>query len=96
MIEKYSKPSAILGIVCAFTIFLSYEFAPDQPEGITVFILQLLFFTSIITGVLSLIFSYVARRHKEDGFLKNIAPFILLLIATVFAISFLGIIVSFI
>jgi hypothetical protein len=57
--------------------------------------LQLLFFTSVITGVLSLVFTFLAHRKKEKGFLKNIAPAILLSILFVFALSLLGIIVSF-
>ncbi|WP_421378159.1 hypothetical protein ACOJQI_12275 [Bacillus salacetis] len=96
MLEKFSKPSAILSIVCALTLFLSYELAPEKPEGWIVIILQLLFFTSLITGVISLVLSFLAHRNKEKGFLKNVAPTILVVILAVFALAFIGIIVSFI
>ena len=56
--------------------------------------LKIIFFTSIITGVLSLIFSYLAFKNKEAGFLKKIAPIIILLILLVFVLSFIGIVVS--
>lgn len=87
MNEKYAKPSAILSVVCALTLYLSYEMAPDQPEGLIVFILQFLFFSSILTGILSIIFTFLAYRNNEKGFLKNIAPMIILSIAFVFALS---------
>ena len=76
MNEKYSKWSAILSIICAMTIFTSYAIAPQQPEGLMVVFLKVLFFTSIITGVLSLTFSYLGFKNKEEGFLKKIAPII--------------------
>ncbi|MFJ7994428.1 hypothetical protein ACIQY5_19925 [Peribacillus frigoritolerans] len=94
MNEKYSKWSAILSIICAITIFTSYAIAPQEPEGSMVVFLKILFFTSILTGVLSLIFSYLAFKNKEAGFLKKIAPIIILLILLVFVFSFIGIVVS--
>ncbi|MGM0846459.1 MAG: hypothetical protein ACQEUT_15900 [Bacillota bacterium] len=96
MNEKYSKPSALLSIVCALTLFLSYELAPARPEGMTVIILQVLFFTSVISGAASLVFTIMAHKKDEKGFLKNIAPTILFSILFVFALSVVGIIVSFI
>jgi hypothetical protein len=95
MKEKFSKPSALLSIVCALTLFLSYELAPDQPEGAIVRVLQALFYTAILSGLLSLIFSVMAHRRKEKGFLKNIAPLLLFLIVLVYALSLVGVIVSF-
>ncbi|RIW37411.1 hypothetical protein D3H55_05085 [Bacillus salacetis] len=95
MKEKFSKSSAISSVICALTLFLSYELAPDNPEGTIVIMLQVLFFTSIITGILSLIFSIMAHKRKESGFLKNIAPLILIMILLIIALSIAGIIVSF-
>ncbi|MEC0343722.1 hypothetical protein [Peribacillus frigoritolerans] len=94
MNEKYSKWSAILSIICAITIFTSYAIAPQEPEGSMVVFLKVLFFTSVITVVLSLILSYLAFKNKEAGFLKKIAPIIILLILLVFVLSFIGIVVS--
>lgn len=94
MNKKYSKWSAILSIICAITIFTSYAIAPQEPEGSMVVLLKILFFTFIIAGVLSLILSYLAFKNKEEGFLKKIAPIIILLILLVFALSFIGIVAS--
>ncbi|AMQ05414.1 MULTISPECIES: hypothetical protein [Sporosarcina] len=94
MNKKYSKWSAILSIICAITIFTSYAIAPQEPEGSMVVLLKILFFTFIIAGVLSLILSYLAFKNKEEGFLKKIAPIIILLILLVFALSLIGIVVS--
>ncbi|SES44197.1 hypothetical protein [Psychrobacillus sp. OK032] len=94
MNKKYSKWSAILSIICAITIFTSYAIAPQEPEASMVVLLKILFFTSIFAGVLSLILSYLAFKNKEEGFLKKIAPIIILLILLVFALSIIGIIVS--
>lgn len=94
MNKKYSKWSAILSIICAITIFTSYAIAPQEPEGSMVVLLKILFFTSIIAGVLSLTLSYSAFKNKEEGFLKKIAPIIILLILLVFALSFIGIVAS--
>ena len=94
MNKKYSKWSAILSIICAITIFTSCAIAPQEPEGSMVVLLKILFFTSIIAGVLSLILSYLAFKNKEEGFLKKIAPIIILLILLVFALPFIGIVVS--
>lgn len=77
---KYSKWSATLSIICAMTIFISYAIAPDEPEGLMVVFLKVSFFTFIITGVLSLVFSYLGFKNKEEGFLKKIAPIIIFLI----------------
>ena len=94
MNKKYSKWSAILSIICAITIFTSYAIAPQEPEGSMVVLLKILFFTFIIAGVLSLTLSYLAFKNKEEGFLKKIAPIIILLILLVFALSLIGIVVS--
>lgn len=94
MNKKYSKWSAILSIICAITIFTSYAISPPEPEDSMVVLLKVLFFTSIIGGVLSLILSYLAFKNQEKGFPKKIAPIIILLILLVFALSFIGIIVS--
>ena len=94
MNKKYSKWSAILSIICAITIFTSYAIAPQEPEGSMVVLLKILFFTFIIAGVLSLTLSYSAFKNKEEGFLKKIAPIIILLILLVFALSLIGIVVS--
>jgi hypothetical protein len=94
MNKKYSKWSAILSIICAITIFTSYAIAPQEPEGSMVVLLKILFFTSIIAGVLSLILSYLAFKNKEEGFLKKKAPIIILLILLVFALSLIGIVIS--
>ncbi len=59
MDKKYSKCSAMLSVICAITIFASYVIAPEQPEGMMVIFLKVLFFTSIPSGILSLIFSYL-------------------------------------
>ncbi|QDP41527.1 hypothetical protein [Radiobacillus deserti] len=80
---KYSKWSAILAMICAITIFASYAIAPKQPEGMMVVFIQILFFTAIITGLLSLICSYLGFRNKEKGFLKRIAPIIVAVILLV-------------
>lgn len=71
------------------TIFISYAIAPDEPEGLMVVFLKVSFFTFIITGVLSLFFSYLGFKNKEEGFLKKIAPIIILLILLVFALQLL-------
>lgn len=94
MNKKYSKWSAILSIIGTITIFTSYVIAPQEPVGSLVVLLKILFFTSIITGILSLPLSYLAFKNKEAGFLKKIAPILILLILLVFALSFIGIIVS--
>ncbi|MEK4714097.1 hypothetical protein [Sporosarcina sp. FSL K6-5500] len=94
MNKKYSKWSAVLSIICAITILTSYAIAPKEPEGSLVVLLKILFFTSIIAGVLSLTLSYSAFKNKEEGFLKKIAPIITLLILLVFALSFIGIVAS--
>lgn len=95
MIKKYSTWSAILSIICAITIFTSYTIAPKQPEGMMVVFIQILFFTSIITGLLSLIFSFLGFKKNEQGFLKLVAPLIVILILLVFLISFLLMVLSF-
>jgi len=92
---NYGKWSAILGVICALTIFASYAIAPKQPEGMMVVLLQVLFFTSIITGLLGLIFSFLGFRKKEKGFLKMIAPIIVILVILTFVISFVLMVVSF-
>ncbi|MBT2647632.1 hypothetical protein J7E52_12980 [Bacillus sp. ISL-34] len=94
MNEKYSKRSAILSIISAITMFIAYEFAPDKPEGMMVVFLKVLFFSSIITGVLSLVFSYISFKNKEEGFLKKVAPFIILLILLVFSFSIIGVVIG--
>ena len=96
MNKKYSKLSVLLSVICAITIFTSYAIAPKQPEGIMVVLIQALFFTSIISGLLSLIFSFMAFKKKEQGFLKMIAPIVVILILLVFVISFVLIVLSFI
>lgn len=95
MSNKYSKWSVILSVICAITIFSSYAIAPKQPEGMMVVLIQVLFFTSIITGLLSLIFSFAGFKKKEQGFLKMIAPIIVFLILLAFAVSFFLIVLSF-
>ena len=92
---KYSRWSAIFGLICAITIFSSYAIAPKQPEGPMVVFLQMLFFTSIITGLLSLVYSYIGFRNKEKGILKKIAPMIVGIILLVYIISFVGMVISF-
>ncbi len=92
---KYSKWSVILSVICAITIFISYAIAPKHPEGMEVVLLQVLFFTSIITGLLSLIFSYIGFKKKEQGFLKMIAPIIVILVILTFVISFILMALSF-
>ena len=94
--KKYSKLSVLLSVICAITIFTSYAIAPKQPEGIMVVFIQVLFFTSIITGLLSLIFSFLGFRKKEQGFLKMIAPIVVILILLAFVISFVLMVLSFI
>ena len=96
MNKKYSKLSVLLSVLCAITIFTSYAIAPKQPEGIMVVLIQALFFTSIISGLLSLIFSFMAFKKKEQGFLKMIAPIVVILILLVFVISFVLMVLSFI
>lgn len=91
---NYSKWSAALSIICAITIFASYAIAPDQPEGTMAILIKILFFASILTGIMSLIFSYVAYKNKEEGFLKKIAPIVIILIILIFFLSLIGIIVS--
>ena len=95
MNKKYSKLSVILGVICAITIFTSYAIAPKQPEGIMVVFIQVLFFTAIISGLLSLIFSFLGFRKKEQGFLKMIAPIIVILILLAFVMSFVLMVFSF-
>jgi uncharacterized membrane-anchored protein len=95
MDQKYSKWSAILSIICAITLFTSYAIAPRQPEGMIVLILKALFFTSIFSGILSLILSYLGFKNREKGFLKMIAPIVILLILLVFVFSFIAIVISF-
>ncbi len=95
MLKKYSNLSTILGIICVITIFTSYAIAPRQPEGAMVVVIQILFFTSIITGLLSLIFSFIGFKKKEQGFLKMVAPIIVILILLIFLISFLLMVISF-
>ena len=92
---KNSKWSAILSIICAITIFTSYAIAPEQPDGVIVVAIQVLFFTAIITAVLSLILSFLAFRKKEQGILKWVAPLLIVFILLVFFISFLLIVFSF-
>ncbi|AIF45058.1 MULTISPECIES: hypothetical protein [Bacillaceae] len=92
---NYGKWSAILGVICALTILASYAIAPKQPEGMMVVLIQVLFFTSIITGLLGLIFSFLGFRNKEKGFLKMVAPIMVLLVLLVFAFSFSAMIISF-
>ncbi|MFS0892247.1 hypothetical protein [Peribacillus frigoritolerans] len=94
MNEKYSKRFAILSIISAITMFIAYEFAPDKPEGMMVVFLKVLFFSSIITGVLSLVFSYISFKNKEEGFLKKIAPLIILLILLVFSFSIIAVVIG--
>ena len=95
MNKKYSKLSVILGVISAITIFTSYAIAPKQPEGIMVVFIQVLFFTAIISGLLSLIFSFLGFRKKEQGFLKMIAPIIVSLILLIFVMSFVLMVFSF-
>ncbi|CAM3294055.1 hypothetical protein FITA111629_14965 [Filibacter tadaridae] len=95
MNKKYSKWSVILSVICTITIFTSYAIAPRQPEGMMVVLLQVLFFTSIITGLLSLIFSFLGFKKKEEGFLKMIAPIIVILVLLAFVISFVLMVLSF-
>ncbi|QTN00681.1 hypothetical protein ERJ70_16115 [Sediminibacillus dalangtanensis] len=95
MNNSYSKWSAILAIICAAAIFASYAIAPKQPEGMMVVLIQVLFFTAIITGLLSLIFSFVGVRKKEPGYLKFVAPVIVCLVILTFLISFAIMVVSF-
>ena len=95
MNKKYSKLSVLLSVICAITLFMSYAIAPAQPEGIMIILIKALFFTSIITGVLSLIFSFVGYRKNEQGFLKIIAPLIIVLIITTFVLAFFLIVLSF-
>ncbi|ASK63893.1 hypothetical protein CFK37_17875 [Virgibacillus phasianinus] len=95
MHKTYSKWSVILSITCALTIFVSYAIAPRQPEGVMVVLIQVLFFTSIVTGLLSLIFSFIGFKKKEKGFLKMVSPIIIILILITFIISFIALAISF-
>ena len=95
MSGKYSKWSAILSVICAVTIFMSYEIAPAKPEGAIKIIIQLLFFTAIITGLLSLIFSFLGFKKKEKGFLKLVAPLLVGLVILTFLVSFILMVFSF-
>ncbi|SDM30057.1 hypothetical protein [Sediminibacillus halophilus] len=95
MNKPYSKWSAILAIIGAAAIFASYAIAPEQPEGMLVVLIQVLFFTAIITGILSLVFSFVGFRKNEPGYLKYIAPIIVCLVILTFLISFAIMVVSF-
>ncbi|UGB28756.1 hypothetical protein [Metabacillus sp. B2-18] len=94
MNKKYSKGAALLGVVCAITLFASYTIAPDQPKGIMIIILRALFFTSILSGILSLFFTSLSFKNKEDGFLKKVAPTILFLVLIILSFSMIGIIIS--
>ena len=92
---NYGKWSAILGVICALTIFSSYAVAPKQPEGMMVVLIQILFFTSIVSGILGLIFSFISFKKKEKGFLKMIDPIIVILVILTFVISFILTVFSF-
>jgi len=92
---NYGKWSAILGVICVITLSASYAIAPEQPEGMVVVQIQVLFFTAIITGLLGLIFSFLGFRKKEKGFLKMVAPILVLLVLLVFVLLFIGMIISF-
>ncbi|CDQ20267.1 hypothetical protein [Halobacillus karajensis] len=95
MIKKYSKWSVILSVICAATIFMSYEIAPTNPEGAMKILIQVFFFTAIITGLLSLIFSFLGFKNKERGFLKLVAPIIVVLVLLAFLFSFVLMVLSF-
>lgn len=94
MKKRYSIWSALLGVICIINLFASYAIAPDQPRGIMIILLRGLFFTSILSGILSLILTYLSFQNKEEGFLKKLAPIIILSILLMFALSIIGIIVS--
>ncbi len=91
---NYGKWSTISGIIFVLTLSAYYTIAPEQPEGIITVLIQVLFFTAIITGLLSLIFSFLGFRKKEKGFLKMVAPILVLLVLLVFAILFIGLIIG--
>ena len=95
MNQKYSTWSVISSIICALTLFMSYEIAPTKPEGAITILIQVLFFSAIITGLLSLVFSFLGFKNKERGFLKLLAPIIVVLILLVFIFSFVLMVLSF-
>ena len=94
MNKKYSKWSALLVVICTLTLIVTYAIAPDQPKGVMVILLKGLFFTSILSRILSVILNYLSYKNKEGGFLKKVAPIIILCILLLFTLSVIGIIVS--
>ncbi|WP_079478925.1 hypothetical protein [Halobacillus salinus] len=77
MKQPFSKWSAVLSIIAAVFFYMSYFIAPVNPEGSIVIVIQLLFFTSILAAVLSIIFSLIALIKKDRGFLKFVAPVVI-------------------
>ncbi|MBA2176094.1 hypothetical protein H0266_14450 [Halobacillus locisalis] len=80
MQKKFSMWSILLSVLGAITFYTSYAIAPVNPEGMIVLILQVLFFTSIIAAVLSILFSLWGFIRKEKGFLKLVGPIVIVFV----------------
>ncbi|WP_163970409.1 hypothetical protein [Oceanobacillus halotolerans] len=95
MKQPYTKWSVILSVICAITLFSSYILAPRQPEGVMAVLIQVLFFTAVITGLLSIIFNIISFIKKEKGPAKGIVPLIFGVILFIFVFSFIMMMLSF-
>ncbi|WP_156942512.1 hypothetical protein [Alkalihalobacterium bogoriense] len=91
---KYGKWSAILSIICGLGLLLSYVVASDTPAGLEYFYLTILFFGSILLGIVSLIFTVIAYVNKEKGFIKNVAPIVICFILLLYLLAFILMIIG--
>ncbi|WP_017726136.1 hypothetical protein [Halalkalibacterium ligniniphilum] len=92
---KYGKWSAILSIVCGLALLVSYAFASDYPKGLEYVLLVILFYGSIVLGVVSLILTVIAYKQKEIGFTKNVAPIVIGIILLIYLLTFVLIMIGF-
>lgn len=86
---NYSKWSAILSLICAVALFISYMIAPVEPKGIIAVIIAVLYFGAIIVGLISIVLSILAFKNRELGFLKFVAPIVVFVILVIYLLVFL-------
>ncbi len=91
---RFGKWSAVLSIFCGLGLLSSYVFASDYPQGMEYIILVILFYGSILLGVLGLIFTVIAYIQKEKGFLKNVALIVVGLIWLVYLVAYILIMIG--
>jgi hypothetical protein len=65
------------GSIFVLSIILIFVISDPSADAIVVLAIKTLYFIAILVGVLSLFYSFLAYKNKEQGLLKWLAPIII-------------------